>query len=97
MCRSNRVIMELFKWSVRISKTKNLAMENLIMEKITDITEFDYYYSEKAFKEHGGRMIEGKLYVERIKKGKKPFLGKTYKDMALVHSGININLNSESI
>lgn len=72
-------------------------MQLLEMGKITDRTEFDFYFSETAFKQHGGRMIDGKRYVERIKKGKAPFLGNTYKDMVLVHTGISVNLNSENI
>ena len=72
-------------------------MNTLEMEKITDYTEFDFYFSPKAFQEKGGRTINGILYVERIRKGKAPILGKTYKDMELVYSGTNINLNSENI
>jgi hypothetical protein len=72
-------------------------METLTMEKITDYTEFDFYYSETAFKKNGGMRVNGKRYVERIVKGKTPRLGKLYKDLELVDSGMSIHMTIERI
>lgn len=55
------------------------------MEKVTEDTMFDFYTSDKAISEGRGKnKVNGIIYVERIRSGRKPFLRKMYNDLKVV-------------
>jgi hypothetical protein len=70
-------------------------MELLIMEKITDNTVFDFYFSKLALAVRGGMKVNGVVYTEKIVHGKKPTLN--YSDTELVATVKNIDMKIERI
>lgn len=59
-----------------------------VMEKISENTEFDFYYSPTAELERGnGCYVNGQAYSEKIIKGKPPVLGIHYTDLKKVFTG----------
>jgi hypothetical protein len=67
----------------------------LTMDKITDNTVFDFYFSKLALAIRGGMKINGVVYTEKIQHGKKPKLN--YSDAELVATVKNIDMKIERI
>lgn len=67
----------------------------LIMEKITDNTVFDFYFSKLALAVRGGMKINGVVYTEKIIHGKTPKLN--FSDSKLVATVKNIDMKIERI